>query len=100
MRIRWRLKLAKYDYDVVCKAAKTNVNADALFRNPVNLKKTDCNLINYDKFLNLNNPKDAEIISKMLEESDENEKDENFELYLSDDEKFDNLSLELINLFT
>jgi len=28
----------------------------------------------------------------MLEKSDEDEEDENFELYLSDDEKFDNLS--------
>jgi len=31
----------------------------------------------------------------MLEESDENEVDEDFELYLSDDEKFDNLSDDL-----
>jgi len=99
MRILWRLKLAEYDYDV-CKAGKTNVNADALFRNPVNFEEADCNLINYDKFLNPNNPKDAEIISKLLEEFDENEENENFELYLLDDEKFDNLSLELVNLFT
>jgi len=96
MRIlRWRLKLAEYDYDVVYKAGKTNVNADALSRNPVNLEETDCNVINYDKFLNPNNPKDAETISKMLEESDEDEEDEDFELYLSDDEKFDDLSDDL-----
>ena len=36
MRIlRWRLKLSEYDYDVVYKAGKTNVNADTLSRNPV-----------------------------------------------------------------
>jgi len=89
--LRWRLKLAEYDYDVVYKADKTNVNADALSRNPINFREADCNVINYNKFLNPNNPKDAEIISKMLEESDEDEEDKNFELYLSDDEKFDNL---------
>lgn len=32
---RWRLKLAEYEYDVIYKAGKTNVNADALSRNPV-----------------------------------------------------------------
>jgi len=37
----------------------------------------------------LNNLKDAEIISKMLEEFDEDEEDEDFELYVSDDEKID-----------
>lgn len=33
--IRWRLKLAEYDYRVIYKAGKTNCNADALSRNPV-----------------------------------------------------------------
>ena len=33
--LRWRLKLAEYEYDVVYKAGKINVNADALSRNPV-----------------------------------------------------------------
>lgn len=33
--IRWRLKLAEYDYAVIYKAGKTNCNADALSRNPV-----------------------------------------------------------------
>lgn len=33
--VRWRLKLAEYDYEVIYKAGKTNVNADALSRNPV-----------------------------------------------------------------
>ena len=32
---RWRLKLAEYDFDVVYKAGKMNVNADALSRNPI-----------------------------------------------------------------
>ncbi|XP_039313009.1 uncharacterized protein LOC120359490 [Solenopsis invicta] len=33
--VRWRLKLAEYDYEVVYKAGKANANADALSRNPV-----------------------------------------------------------------
>lgn len=33
--IRWRLKLAEYEYEVVYKAGKINVNADALSRNPI-----------------------------------------------------------------
>lgn len=33
--VRWRLKLAEYEYEVIYKAGKTNVNADALSRNPV-----------------------------------------------------------------
>lgn len=33
--IRWRLKLAEYDYTVVYKAGKINCNADALSRNPI-----------------------------------------------------------------
>jgi len=53
------------------------------------LRKIDCNIIKRDKRLNLNDPKDAEIISKMLEEFDEDEEDENFKLYVSDDEKID-----------
>lgn len=32
---RWKIKLAEYDYEIVYKAGKTNVNADALSRNPV-----------------------------------------------------------------
>ena len=32
---RWRLKLAEYDFDVIYKAGKMNVNADALSRNPI-----------------------------------------------------------------
>ena len=32
---RWRIKLNTYDFDIVYKAGKTNVNADALSRNPV-----------------------------------------------------------------
>jgi len=40
------------------------------------------------------NPKDTEIRSKMLKEFDKDEMDEDFKLYFSDDEKFDNISLE------
>ena len=31
----WRLNLAEYDFDVIYKAGKMNVNADALSRNPI-----------------------------------------------------------------
>lgn len=37
--IRWRLKLAEYEYDIVYKAGKRNVNADALSRNPIGANK-------------------------------------------------------------
>jgi len=74
---------------VVYKAGKTNVNADALSRNPVNFGEAACNIIKPNKRLNPDDSKDAEIISEMLEESDEDEEDENFELYVSDDEKID-----------
>jgi len=42
--LRWRLKLAEYEYDVIYKAGKTNVNTDALSGNPVNFEKADCNI--------------------------------------------------------
>lgn len=32
--VRWRLKLAEYEYDVIYKAGSVNLNADALSRNP------------------------------------------------------------------
>jgi len=44
MRIlRWRLKLAEYDYDIIYKVGKTNVNADVLFRNSIEV--IDCKVI-------------------------------------------------------
>jgi len=74
MRIlRWRLKLAKYE--VIYKAGKTNVNADALSRNPINLEKVDCKPIGNKRFLKPADPRDAEIISELLGESDEEEDD-------------------------
>jgi len=57
----------------------------------VNFEETDCNIIKRNKCLNPNDPKDAEIISKLLKESVEDEEDENFELYVSDDEKIDEI---------
>ena len=36
---RLRLKLAEYDFDVIYKAGKMNVNADALSRNPIDDNK-------------------------------------------------------------
>ena len=41
--------------------------------------------------MNLNGPEDVEIISRMLEETDEEEEDENFELYLSDEKNEDEM---------
>ncbi|XP_057329925.1 uncharacterized protein LOC130670528 [Microplitis mediator] len=35
---RWRLKLQEYQFEVIYKAGKTNVNADALSRNPPSLQ--------------------------------------------------------------
>jgi len=35
--VRWRLKLAEYEYDVIYKTGKNNANADALSRNPINI---------------------------------------------------------------
>ncbi|KAL6421531.1 hypothetical protein ACFW04_014290 [Cataglyphis niger] len=65
MRIlRWRLKLAEYDYKVVYKAGKTNVNADALSRNPINLEEFDCKIIK-KRTLNPNNSEDAQLIAEM-----------------------------------
>lgn len=91
MRIlRWRLKLAEYDYEVVYKAGKTSVNV--LSRNFVDFLETDCNIIK-NRPLNLNNsnkhPEDAGQVSRTLKESDneeENEEDDDFHLYLSDSE--------------
>ncbi|KAG5314888.1 POL4 protein, partial [Pseudoatta argentina] len=74
-----------------CEFLKTE-NADALSRNSVDVEETNCNIINHHKPLNLNDPKDAETISKMLEELDEeNEEDEDFKLYLTDDEPLEDL---------
>ncbi|XP_029675230.1 uncharacterized protein LOC115242829 [Formica exsecta] len=91
MRIlRWRLKLAEYDYEVVYKAGKTNVNADTLSRNLVNIEGIDCKIIKNKKLLNPDNPKDARLIAELLEKSDseeEEEGDDDFNLYLSDMEE-------------
>ena len=45
---KWRLKLLEYDFDVVYKAGKTNVNADALSRNPVKSQNT-AQVITYER---------------------------------------------------
>ena len=39
--LRWRLKLAEYEYDVVSEVGKTNANADALSRNPVDVTEIE-----------------------------------------------------------
>ncbi|CAK9796607.1 Retrovirus-related Pol polyprotein from transposon 297 [Anthophora quadrimaculata] len=35
--VRWRLKLAEFEYRIIYKEGKTNMNADALSRNPVQI---------------------------------------------------------------
>ena len=57
MRIlRWRLKLAEYDYGEVYKVGNSNVNADALLRNPVDFTEANYNIISHNKPLNPNDP--------------------------------------------
>jgi len=70
------------------------VNADVLSTNSVGFEETNCNVIKPNKLLNPNEPKDTEIISKMLEELDEeSEEDEDFKLYFSDNEELEDLLL-------
>ena len=45
---RWRLKLAEYDFDVIYKAGKMNVNADALSRNPIDDNKEKSKYLQVD----------------------------------------------------
>ena len=45
---RWRLKLAEYDFDVIYKPGKINVNADALLRNPIDDNKEKSNNLQAD----------------------------------------------------
>ena len=45
---RWRLKFAEYDFDVIYKAGKMNVNADALSRNPIDDNKEKSRFLQVD----------------------------------------------------
>ena len=45
---RWRLKLVEYDSDVIYKAGKMNVNADALSRNPIDDNKEKSRYLQVD----------------------------------------------------
>ena len=40
---RWKLKLSEYDFDVTYKAVRTNINADALSRNPIDIENINEN---------------------------------------------------------
>lgn len=42
--MRWRLKLEEYDYEIIYKAGKTNVNVDALSRIQIELCKQKDNI--------------------------------------------------------
>lgn len=78
----------------IYKTSKTNVNADALSRNPINLEEVNCEPIKKHKILNPENTKDAKIVSKLLEESDEKiEEDDEYKLHLSNSEDDDILRI-------
>ena len=64
---RWKLKLAEYDFDVIYKAGKTNVNADALSRNPIDLKNIENDVINNENNIEINliKQKNAKCISDL-----------------------------------
>lgn len=77
--IRWRLKLEEYDYEIIYKSGKQNLNADALSRISLHALETESTLNNpgdidldIDKFLNdlTNNPQEGDNteISKIIEE--------------------------------
>ena len=51
---RWKLKLAEYDFDITYKAGKTNVNADALSRNPIDLENIEHDDINNENNIEIN----------------------------------------------
>ena len=64
---RWKLKLAEYDFDVIYKAGKTNVNADALSRNPIDLENIENDDINNKNNIEINliEQKNAKCISDL-----------------------------------
>ena len=51
---RCKLKLREYDFDVAYKARKTNVKADALSRNPIDLEDIENNDINNKNNIEMN----------------------------------------------
>lgn len=53
--LRWRLKLAEYEYKIIYKTGKTNKNADALSRNPVQILP-----LQVDSDESLYNPQDTQ----------------------------------------
>ena len=64
---RWKLKLAEYDFDDAYKAGKTNVNADALSRNPIDVENIEHNYMNNKTSLEVNSvkPRNAKCISDL-----------------------------------
>ena len=51
---KWKFKLAEYDFDVTYKADKTNVNADALSRNHIDLENIENDDINNENSIEIN----------------------------------------------
>ena len=62
---KWRFELSEFDYDIIYKPGKFDLNADALFRNPV---KSDiplqCNVVTrlQKKEENLNYPTSSKLV--------------------------------------
>ena len=66
---KWRFKLPEYDYEIIYKPGRMNPNADALSRNPVDIKQI--NVITRRQAL-MNKRKEAKEIAKENEELVEN----------------------------
>ena len=64
---KWRFKQVEYDFDVVYKAGKTNVNADELSRNPVKNIKENENKTNTSESKNND---DSKYFSNFIKEND------------------------------
>ena len=64
---RWKLILAEYDFDVAYKEGKSNVNSDALSRNPFDLENIEHIYIDNktSNEVNLVEPRNAKCISDL-----------------------------------
>jgi len=52
--MRWKLKIAEYEYEIKYKPGKKNKNADALSRNPINESKNVYPLQQNERHLQVN----------------------------------------------